>query len=49
MNQQFINKLTDIIAYAALPITLPLHLWKYRNWKKKRENEVNKYKTERNH
>jgi hypothetical protein len=46
MNQKFIDKLTDIIAYGLLPITYPIHLWKYRNWKrnvKKKQPKTKKY------
>lgn len=49
MNQKFIDKLTDIIAYALLPITLPIHLWKYRNWGKKRKDETNQVKIKKYH
>ena len=49
MNQKFIDKLTDIIAYAALPITLPIHLWQTRHWKKKREDEIKQLKIKKYH
>jgi len=49
MNQKIINKLTDIIAYAALPITLPIFLWKTRNWGKKRKDEINQVKIKKYH
>ena len=39
MKDKTFDKITTIIAYALLPITYPLHLWKYRNWKKKRKQE----------
>ena len=35
MKDKILDKITDIIAYALLPITLPIHLWKTRNWGKK--------------
>ena len=39
MKDKTIDKITTIIAYAALPITLPIHLWKYRNWGKKKKQD----------
>jgi len=36
MKDTTIDKITTIIAYALLPITLPLHMWKHRDKKKKR-------------
>jgi len=35
---------TTIIAYALLPITYPLMLWRWRKWKHKRNQEIKKYK-----
>ena len=49
MNQKFIDKLTDIIAYALLPITLPIHLWKYRDKGKKKKQEDERARTKKYH
>ena len=49
MKDKTFDKITDIIAYALLPITYPLHLWKYRNWGKKRKDETNRTKIKKHH
>jgi len=41
---KIIDWITDIIAYAALPITYPLMLWRWRKWQKKRKEEKKQFK-----
>jgi hypothetical protein len=41
---KIIDRITDILAYMALPITYPLMLWQWRKWQKKRNQEIQKYK-----
>ena len=49
MKDRTIDKITDIIAYALLPITYPLHLWKYRDKGKKKKHENIKIRPKKYH